>query len=411
MKKMIFSAVAFAVVAVSAVAVAPTTSEAIPAFARQTGAACLSCHFQSFPTLSAFGRSFKQNAFTDMGEQALVEDDAMSIPAVLNATVVFRPQFSQVKTTGAATTKEISYGDQVVLIGGRIGENAGAFIELGGGAFGNHQLITSWDVGGVKAGVSYYNTGFGENAGMQLQNSWGQHGGMMGMRDTSANQQIFKGEATAGGQIAGLTAHVMTDMFTVQAGLIAPSIDAAGWGVTGNSTWTAAKLVRGDVFLDVAGMTAGLGATYVGGNVGDAVANAYGTVAGGIAPQLELNRWGIDGQLEGEMGHTQFGLYADYASAGKSTATKTNGYNLSTVDVLKGFGIHGTVKPLHNVVFGAGYGELKLGATKTKTYNIAAEYEIYQNFVVALSYTNQKVTTGAASVSTKTTLLDVEALM
>ena len=44
MKKSILSAAAFAVVAVSAVAVAPTTSEAIPAFARQTGAACLSCH-------------------------------------------------------------------------------------------------------------------------------------------------------------------------------------------------------------------------------------------------------------------------------------------------------------------------------------------------------------------------------
>jgi hypothetical protein len=49
MKKMIFSAVAFAVVAVSAVAVAPTTSEAVPSFARQTGASCNSCHFQSIP--------------------------------------------------------------------------------------------------------------------------------------------------------------------------------------------------------------------------------------------------------------------------------------------------------------------------------------------------------------------------
>lgn len=401
MKKMFFSAVAFAVVAVSAVAVAPTTSEAIPAFARQTGAACLSCHFQSFPTLSAFGRSFKQNAFADMGEQALIEDDALSIPAVLNATIVFRPQFSQTKTTGLATTKDISYGDQVVLIGGRVGENAGIFVELGGGAFGNQQLITSFDVGGVKAGVSYYNSGFGENTGMQLQNSWGQHGGMMNMRFTSANQTMFKGETTAGGQIAGLSAHVITDMFTVQAGLIAPSTDAIAWGTAGNSTWTAAKMVRADGFFDVAGMSAGVGAMWIGGNVGSAAQYVPG--------QLELKRYGIDAQLEGEIGHTSFGLYADYANAGSSSATKTNGYNASLTNSLTGWGIHGTVKPLHNVVLGAGYGEMKL-ITKVTRYNVAAEYEIYQNFVVALTYEVQK-DKAVGGLTTKTTLLDVEALM
>lgn len=406
MKKMIFSAVAFAVVAVSAVAVAPTTSEAIPAFARQTGAACLSCHYQSFPTLTSFGRSFKQGAFTDVGEQALIEDDAMSIPSVLNATVVFRPQIVTSKTTGLPAAKSISYGDQVVLIGGRIGANAGAFVELGGGAFGNHQMATSFDVGGVKAGVSYYNTGFGENAGMQLQNSWGQHGGMMNMRFTSGNQNMFATNALGTKQIAGLTAHVITDMVTVQAGLIAPSLDAAtfGGGAFG-TTWTAAKLVRADGFFDLGGMNLGAGAMFITGNVGD-LTNA---AAAALPAQLEMKRWGIDAQLEGEFGDASFGVYADYASAGSSSAAKFNMYNASLVDSRNAWGVHATVKPLHNLVIGAGIGQDKTGPAKTDLTNVAAEFEIYQNFVIAVLYEISKPNLGGAK--TTTTTVDIEALM
>lgn len=421
MKKMFFSAVAFAVVAVSAVAVAPTTSEAIPAFARQTGAACLSCHFQTFPTLTAFGRSFKQNAFADMGEQALIEDDALSIPSVLNATVVFRPNISTVKVTGAATVKTITYGDQVVLIGGRIGANAGAFVELGGGAFGNHQLLTSFDMGAGKLGVSYYSTGFSEDAGMALSNVWGQHGAALGGRDVMANQALWNalrtnGAAVAGvGQGAGLTAHFITDMFTIQGGLVAPSDGVSFGGGTFGTTFTAAKMVRGNGFFDVAGMTAMVGGIWVGGNVGDS-ANA---VAAGLAAgtQLEQARWGVDASLEGEMGNTAFGLYVDYANAkGNNGGTKVNIYNLG-LNARKGYGVRATVKPLHNVIVGAGYGSMKGGDavlgdnTKDTTWNVGAEYEIYQNFVIALTYTNAKNTVAGVSSTTKTTLVDIEALM
>jgi len=424
MKKILLSAAAFAVVAVSTAVVAPTTSEAIPAFARQTGAACLSCHFQSFPTISAFGRAFKQGAFTDVGEQALIEDDDLSIPSVLNATVVIRPQIQSVKTskTGAVSTKSnsISYGDQVVLIAGRIGANAGGFVELGGGAFGNHQLITSWDFGAVRGGVSYFNTGFGEDAGMQLSNVWGQHGGMLNSRVVSANHTMFKG-AVGGGQIAGLTGFVGNETFTVQAGLVAPSDGTTFGGALGNAaapgarggTFKAAKMVRINTFMEVGGMNAGVGIIGVTGNVGKS--NQYlGTV---VAPiQLEMKRWGIDGQLEGEVADMSFGLYADYASAAASGAAKTNAYNNGT-GTLSGWSLRANVKPLHNVVATLGYGSMNAGSatvgasTKTTTTHVGAEYELYQNFVLALTYTDQKATTAAFTTRTKTTLLDIEALM
>jgi hypothetical protein len=422
MKKMIFSAVAFAVVAVSAVAVAPTTSEAIPAYARQTGAACLSCHFQSFPALTAFGRSFKQNAFTDMGEQALIEDDMLSIPAVLNATVVFRPQIQSVATQNAATVQTISYGDQVVLIGGRVGENVGTFLEMdtAGGAFANHQLISSFDVGGVKAGISYFNTGFSEDAGMALSNVWGQHGNLLGGRAMMANQSLwgdFRANAAgiAGNNGAGLTAHVITDMFTVQGGLLAPSDGVTFGGGAFGGTFTAAKMLRANGFFDVGGMTAMVGGIWVGGNVGDRTNMIAAGVAG--APQLEMARYGVEASLEGEMGHTSFGLYADYASAKKSSAAKLNAYNTSTLNARKGYGIRGTVKPLHNVILGLGYGSMKDGDAvlndnrKDTIMSVGVEYEIYQNFVVAVTYTDVKNTVAGASTKTKTTLIDIEALL
>ncbi len=407
MKKMIFSAAAFGLVAVSSMALAPTTAEAIPAFARQTGAACLSCHFQTFPALTSFGRAFKTGAFTDVGDQALVEDDDLSIPSVLNATVVIRPQVTSTSTTTAAgttRTKAISYGDQVVLIAGRIGTNSGAFVELGGGAFGNHQFLNSWDMGSFKLGASYYNTGFGEDAGVALSNVWGQHGAVTNHRFVSANHNMFKGGAVGGGQVAGLTAWVANDMGVLQFGLVAPSADATAWGTTGNSTHTAAKMVRVSTFWDVADMTLNVGGILVSGNIGK---NAQ-YVAGS---QLEMKRYGIDASLEGTIGDSQFGIYADYANAGKSTAGKTNEYNADTVNNLKGSSLAATIKPLHNVIIGAGFGNLK--ATSKNTYsNVGVTYEVYQNFEITLLFEQKKTTTGAGAVTkVKTTTLDIEALM
>jgi len=409
MKKMIFSAAAFALVAVSSIALAPTNAEAIPAFARQTGAACLSCHFQEIPALTAFGRSFKMNAFTDVGDQALVEDDGMSIPATLNATVVIRPNVVQTKTTtttGVTTTaKSIVYGDQVILIAGRMGTNTGAFVELGGGAFGNHQFMNSFDVGGMKVGVSYYNTGFGEDAGLQLSNVLGQHGGTNNGRFTSANQNIMKSNALAGvaDNIAGLTAWVGNDMGAILAGLIAPS-DGVAWGVNGNSTFTAAKMVRANGFFDVGGLSLGVGGILIGGNVG-----SFGQFI--AAQQLKMERTGLEASLEGEVGGMGFGLYGDVASAKKSTATETNNYNTSLTDNLKGWAVRGQVEPIHGLLLMAGVGNTQVG-TKTDRLHLGASYSVYQNFVIALRQENAKNKTAAGLVSrTKTTTLDVEALM
>jgi len=41
---------------------------ASPAFSRQTGASCRLCHFQSFHSLSKYGRDFLKNGFRETRE-------------------------------------------------------------------------------------------------------------------------------------------------------------------------------------------------------------------------------------------------------------------------------------------------------------------------------------------------------
>ncbi|HEY6095900.1 MAG TPA: hypothetical protein VIU93_13205 [Gallionellaceae bacterium] len=112
---------------------APAAS-ALPAFARQTGFACNQCHFQHFPLLNAFGRSFKGSAFTLMGTQPKVEGENMSIPTVMNASflaslgyektnAVQDPTTSALVSTGGAPTGGAyvagTGGESSLFVGGR----------------------------------------------------------------------------------------------------------------------------------------------------------------------------------------------------------------------------------------------------------------------------------------------------
>ncbi len=55
--------------------IAPSISQAVPSFARQTGMDCAACH-TSFPELTPFGREFKLNGYT-LGERQLLPLAAM----------------------------------------------------------------------------------------------------------------------------------------------------------------------------------------------------------------------------------------------------------------------------------------------------------------------------------------------
>src|SRR3989337_742017 len=108
-------------------------AEAVPAFARQTGLSCSTCHFQHFTALNAFGRSFKSGGYTMVGGQSMVEGDMLSMPAVLNASLVTKIRYQ--KTNGDDDTEATNDGqiqfpdDAALLLGGRVGEHIGFLLE------------------------------------------------------------------------------------------------------------------------------------------------------------------------------------------------------------------------------------------------------------------------------------------
>ena len=116
-------------------------AEAVPAFARQTGSACNSCHFMSFPALNAMGRDFRAKGYTAAGAQESIEDEEnMNLPTSLNMSAILKIQHR--KSNGApATGKTAASGEDygvvlwpdeaALLVGGRASSNMGFLWELG----------------------------------------------------------------------------------------------------------------------------------------------------------------------------------------------------------------------------------------------------------------------------------------
>ena len=396
MKKIILSAASLAVAAVASVSVAPTTSEAIPAFARQTGSACLACHFQSFPTLAAYGRAFKMGGMTDSSRD-LVEDEHLSIPATLNWTVMVRPNFETVDN-GTTKANAFKFADPVFMIGGRAGEHTGVFVEYGaGGLYANAQMINSFDMGDLKAGVTIFSAGFGSDAGMQVMSVWGQHGGLLGGKSLTINGAMDGGSN-------GVALWTGNDTWVAQLGFV-NAVDFVEAGDPAQNNLRFAPVLRGNYFLEAGDWEIGLGAIVATGSTG----------AGGNTDQ---KRTGIDAQAFGEVNDMQIGIFADWATAPAGSATgNTNTYNASTTDARTGYSFRVTVKPTSQLIFLAGIGQDKAmidaNGDPSGTFNtvkktlVGVEYEVYQNGVINLTYGSND--DGTKTV--KTTGLEFELLI
>ncbi|MCU7812270.1 MAG: hypothetical protein KZQ77_13690, partial [Candidatus Thiodiazotropha sp. (ex Notomyrtea botanica)] len=112
----------------------PMEAQAVPAFARQTSMPCTACHFQNFPTLNSFGRAFRSGGYTLTGGQGMIEGDDISLPMMLNASVITKIRYA--KSNGNTNTGtdygEIQWPDEAaLLIGGKLSKNAGFLMELG----------------------------------------------------------------------------------------------------------------------------------------------------------------------------------------------------------------------------------------------------------------------------------------
>ncbi|MFC1542320.1 hypothetical protein ACFL4M_00340 [Pseudomonadota bacterium] len=427
MKKMLFSAVAFAVVAVSAVAVAPTTSEAVPAFARQTGAACLNCHFQAIPRLAAFGRNFKMNAYRDTGEQALIEDEHLSLPAVFNASYLMKARFStgDTKSTTAGVTTVASKGgvigtpatgssiavqfpdESALLFGGRLGEHAGLFNEwdvIGGSMLGAKMAyVFDLDAGIVALAIGTTDalgapSLFNDPSNAVVRNTRGVQTRARALRST-----VMHTGATG----VGVYGHLADSLYFAIGGLLGNENNdnatvggAAGGTAIGNAgvDVTLSPYLRAAYTGELAGMDTVIGAWYA--KTSAAAYKSYPTVSG---LKNERTEYGIDLQFQGDLGDVSVGFYAPIVLSAKTT------FAVGVDEKVTGY------MPYVNVAFGpAG---VRLGYDYAKTTNVAsvlndtrkdsnfivgAWYDVAQNLTLDLEINVAKtdfVTAGVTSTS------------
>ncbi len=388
MKKILLSAAAFAVVAVSAVAVAPTTSEAVPAFARQTGAACLSCHFQRIPKLTAMGRDYKLGAYRDTSGE-LLEDDALSLPMAFNGSFLFKAQIRSADNVGGAGDNlGIMYPEEAALLtGGRLGTNIGAFTEWAGGPL-SYKIFTAWDLGGATLGVGLYSSdALGLGWAMQDPSN-------TIVRNTRASQfrpGYFRNLMQEG--VSGVGAYYASDAIYVGAAANIPNAGNNPSGDVGFVALDPSLYARVAVMAELAGLDAVIGAYYAGGTNN---ANNLAAV-GGVGAVAAFKQYGLDLQMQGDLGGASIGIYANahlkgenpYVAA-QTVATNDTGYFV-TSDIAFG---HAGVR--------VGYASHETANVNTRTTILGAWYSLAQNVELDLE---ANINTSAGATTTVTTLL------
>lgn len=391
----------------AAAAFAPEAS-ALPVFARQTGMACNACHFQHFPLLNGFGRSFKSSAFTLMGAQGKVEGEGLSIPAELNfagltslgyekSNAMTTPNGTGVRTVGQGSVfVPATNGEMSLFFGGRVSEFAGFLAEMG--AIGTPAGVTSaklpilYEVTpGTRAGLVFYTTA-GQGASYSFETL-----------NTGANA-IHVQSNTPGfaGQYAGAISaqqYIGTGSFATGASLVVNN--AMGFINVGKFHQVGP--------LDLAGTGAALGSTYAriagtfdlgGADVGVGVQHWGGRSTTALLVLQDTKATAVDAQAQMAVGEMPLGLYASYAFAGTGAAQTgvVNAYNAGTL-TRSSLNINfelGVVPEKATV--GAGYrrGNSGVASALNPTTNtrddalfLTGTYKLAQNMLARLSYVHQ----------------------
>ena len=405
MKKLLLSAAAFAVVAVSAVTVAPTTSEAVPGYARQTGAACLSCHFQAIPRLAAFGRNFKMNGMRDMGEGALIEDDHLSLPASFNASFMFKARIRKSSTAAGGNwggKAAWQWPDEsAIFIGGRYGEHIGAMTEIDtnqGAGVAHYKVAYVFDTDNGPVVVAWGDSsGHGpafilndpSNTVIRNTRGWFQR---LSALDTSS----ISGNAYGGGIYA-----VLNDMFYIGAGMFGQAGSANAPG-SNYSMSTMGPHFRAALITELAGFDTVAGLWYGRPVTGVApAAGAVGAAAVSLAKSQKGTSFGLDLQMQGEMGDLLVGFYCPVVLKGKQAGqtavawTDNTGYYPTVIVSMGHMGARFGWRHDKSEMFAAGV------ATSSTTSGavFGAWYSLAQNFELIVEYHDAKTKTGAAAAT------------
>lgn len=365
----------------------PQEASATPVFARQTSQSCAACHFQRFPLLNAYGRSFKANGYTTVGKQGTIDDTNLSTPATLNAGLVTK--FRYQKTNGTADTAlnagEFQVPDEAFLsIGGRVAKNIGFQAEI--------SLVSPASIVGFKVPfvfpatkditfltVPFYTDAQGAAFGYELLNT----GALRFSRafenrnEASAQQYIGAAHKTTG---VALVAQHKYGYLSYTPYLVK---DVMTDGVT-FSSGRPLSYIRGVVTPEKVGNW-------------DLAAGAQiwtGSSTEGTASAPTRNHaaaWAIDAQAQGKAGDMPLGVYVAYGSAAASKAGQTaNFYNASTVGSKNALSIATELGIVPNRLgIGVAYRNANSGAGAADNDNaltLGANYQIARNMIFQLNH-------------------------
>jgi hypothetical protein len=408
----------------AATAFAPEAS-ALPAFARQTGLACSSCHFQHFPVLGTTGQEFKNSAFTQQSAKGKFKSEDLAITDNLNAAILFKARYQKTNGTdaaGAVNGASTNGGqwqipdEMSLFFGGRIGDSGTIKMGFlnennvvggngGGGIVTGLKLPIAISLDPVTVQVIPYGTDTLGVAYGYEQSSTGMNRGIRwaeNRSDISAAQYTNIGNSAA----SGVTFVVNSDMGYINVTKWSPSLFYSpvggaigiGTGVEMKSTWIRAALTP-----TIAGW-----ATHIG--VGQASGTSFGNQAGGPI-KYETKGTVVDFQGQGEVAGMETSLYAQYANA-PATAAGTGATSLynSKVTARKAVTLGADFSVIaHTLHVGAAYRIANTGVTaaqqaagagdKDNSLTLTVVYDLFQN--VAL-HVNHSMRSGSSYNATGT---------
>jgi hypothetical protein len=417
---------------------------AVPSFARQTGMACSACHSQHFPILNSFGRSFKAGGYTLMGTQGKVEGEHLSIPNVLNASLVLKLRYQKDNTDGAAagTTDaastlgdgQVQWDEFALFFGGRIAENIGFVLEgkmLGGSLLAGVRIPFVFDMGPANLSVVPFTTdamgvqmGYEQSSGgVYRANRWAEH-----RRETSAVQ--YNADRSAdGGAASGLALVVASDIGHIALTKWAPNFQTGPNSPNGGGYTTTCSGVDPNIVCTTEESGAGKSSAFNSNYVRIAATPTFGdwamVVGGGVMSgssyspdadgKVDTQQTFYDLQAQGEVGGKPLAVYIQHAKA-EATATG-NIYNPTGVvgapdRKATTIGVDYSVLP--NVLsIGAAYRSAENGKASNVNGDNAATvtgvYDLYQNVALHINhsiYSGSSRDTASAQKNLTTLMLE-----
>jgi hypothetical protein len=362
----------------------PTESQAVSMYARQTGMACASCHFQHFPMLNEFGRAFKAGGYTLIGKEGKVEGEELSIPETMNIGIVSKLRYQKTngpKVVGTHTENDGRWDipDEFnVMLGGRISPNIGFFFE---GATVEAPFLASfkmpfmYDVGGLKAGVIPFSTAeLGAAFGFELLNTGAVKNQRMVEKgpDISAKQYVMDAHKARGFAFVVSDPRFFVNLTKWSPGHVEDHVSSP------NATYIRAAVTPRVGNWDLgAGVQSWSGSAEVG--------------PGSAIITNDIKGTAVDAQAQGAIGAMPLGIYLSQAKAPASGTTgNPNFFNTGTDNAKTATAIAAELGVLpRKATLVLAYRKANTGATSFNHDNaltVGGIYQIVQNMQLQLTH-------------------------